>query len=364
MTLVPPSVHRTADLRWDLPPLVRLFGTRPVLVTDTGIAGTGLAEAVAACIDARVVTVPSGEPQGETVAALARELSTADVVVALGGGSVLDTAKLAGRLVREPDGLADRLLAANPFPVGLPVVALPTTSGSGAEVTRTAVVTHNGRKTWAWEESLRPELAVLAPELCAGVPPAVVRAAGLDAFVHAVEAATGARRTPELSSAGFLAAHAIVQSLAESLEGDSAARGRMMEAATAAGVAIDHGGTGIGHAVGHALGSICAIPHGLAVMLGLLAGLEWTLRQAPQPFAGLAEILGVEVDELPERLEAFAAQVGFDDAIGTYMPPVLSDLAAEMLAEDHLPMRRNAARPITEDDVGEVAELVIARWSA
>lgn len=350
------------DLAMDLPGLVAGFGQRPIVVTDSAIAAAGVADPVFQCLGADRVVLPGGEPVAESVGTLAQRLVPGDVAVAVGGGSVIDTVKLAARLVDDPTGLEGRLLGAAPFPAGIGVIALPTTSGSGAEVTRTAIVSHRGRKTWAWDERLRPDLAVLAPALCAATPVPVARAAGLDAFVHAVEAATGRRRTEPIATLGFAAAATIATRLPASLAGDRQARRAMMQAAADAGIAIDHCGTGIGHAVGHALASVGAIPHGLAVMLGLRAGLEWTLEQAGAPYDELAEALGTRVGELPGVVDRMLEAVGFDEALTGWAPPSMSVLVSEMRSVDHLPMRENNARQIGDDDLPVLADLVLRRW--
>ncbi|MEX1044334.1 MAG: iron-containing alcohol dehydrogenase [Acidimicrobiia bacterium] len=369
MISLPATVKRTLDLSRDLAGLVGEVGSHPVIVTDSQLAAAGVAGAVVSALGCAVTSVPPGEPTSESVSVLAHALSESgtDVVVAVGGGSVIDSAKLAARLVADPTGLTRRLLSANPFPPGASVVALPTTSGSGAEVTRTAIVSHSGHKTWAWDERLRPELAVLAPELTASTPRSVAVAAGLDAFVHAVEAGTGQRATAEITRLGFTAAGILHDSLPNALahpEGVDA-RARVMDAATAAGVAIDECGTGIGHAVGHALASIVSIPHGLAVMLGFRAGLEWTLETSGDAYRGLASALGTgeSPDVLPAAVDLLLADVGFRAEIDRYAPPTADQLADEMASPDHQPMCRNNARVIGASDVGEIAELVIRFWS-
>lgn len=310
-----------------------------------------------------LVEVPRGEPRVDTVEDLAARLAPYDVVVAIGGGSVLDSAKLAARLRDEPDRLPAKLLGAEPIREGgAAVVAVPTTSGSGAEVTRTAVVSHLGRKSWAWDERLRPDRALLCSDLAATTPPQVALAAGLDAFAHAVEAGTGRRATPQVSALGFEAAREVREHLADSLGARREARTAMMVAATGAGCAIDMAGTGIGHAVGHALGSLMTIPHGLAVMAGLRAGVGWTVEGAPDRFTGLAESLGCTIEGLPEVVDDFCEEVGFTDALARWTPPTVDELAEEMLHPDHLPMRQNNARPI--EDVLVVARLVVGGWPA
>lgn len=367
MITLPDFVRTTRSVADDAVGVVGELGSSPVVVTDAVLLAAGAAN-VRGALGCDVIVVPGGEPIVETVGALAGDLAErgSDVVVAVGGGSVLDTAKLAARLVADPHGLAARLRATAPFPTGAAVVALPTTAGSGAEVTRTAIVSHNGHKTWAWDERLRPDRAILAPELIATTPRPVALAAGLDAFCHAVEAATGRRHTPQMRALGFEAAAVVHRQLEKSLQGssDDPARTDMMRAATAAGIVIDHCGTGIGHAVGHALASIVTIPHGLAVMLGLRAGLEWTLESAADAYVGLDEGLGSAggVSGLPAVFDDLLDRVGFWAELDRWPRPSAGELAAEMQAADHQPMCQNNARAIASADIESVAQAVLEAW--
>jgi alcohol dehydrogenase class IV len=302
---------------------------------------------------------------GSSVSHLARQLArgSADVVVAVGGGSVIDTVKLSARLVEDPDGLDSRLLSAAPFPPGLKVVAIPTTAGSGAEVTRTAIVSQGARKSWAWDEALRPDLAVLAPDLTLGLPRAITVASGLDAFAHAVEAVTGQRATPAVADLGLSAVRSIGTSLPEVVANPGSRSGRkeLLIGASAAGLAIDECGTGIGHAVGHALGSLVKIPHGLAVMLGLRAGLEWTLEGADDRYAPIYDALSAR--DLPRSFDELLDRVGFQDELAKWQPPTESELVAELAWEEHQPMCRNNARPIAESDHAMLAHLTLGWWN-
>jgi alcohol dehydrogenase len=344
------------------------YGSRPAVVTDRILAESTTVAPVASALGERLYVIDPGEPSSVQVTKLANELADGriDVAVAVGGGSVIDTAKLAARLVSEPEGLSERLLSAAPFPeVTAAVVAVPTTAGSGAEVTRTAIVTYEGRKSWAWDERLRPEAAVLSAEMTASTPRPVALAAGLDAFSHAVEAATGRRSVAAVRSLGFDAAASIHRLLPDVLR-DGGERGRLelAMAATVAGTAIDNCGTGVGHAVGHAVGSLVRLPHGLAVALGLRAGLAWTLERASDAYAGLSARLaaGARTGDLPRIFEEFLQSVGFDEELVRHAAPDLDELVAEMAFAEHRPMRENNARPIEDGDVRDIAELALRGW--
>ena len=368
MIALPSFVRTVDDLSESLPGITSQVGAHPVIVSDVVLSESGLVRAAEQALGSDVLRVPAGEPTSAAVADLAHDLAGrgCDVVVAIGGGSVLDTAKLAARLITDPTGLERRLLGAAPFPPGVGVVAVPTTAGSGAEVTRTAIVTHAGRKTWAWDERLRPDAAVLSPQLTLGLPHSITVSSGLDAFVHAVEAATGLRSAPAHAALGFEAAATVHDYLPEVVERPDSweARRAMLEAAAAAGVAIDHCGTGVGHAVGHALASLVPIPHGLAVMLGLRAGLEWTLEQAQPAYAGLAHALGSSsVTALLAAIDRLLEAVGFQQELARWERPTAAALAGEMASVDHQPMCRNNARPIGPDDHAPLADMVMEYWT-
>lgn len=368
MIALPPTVKQTDSIASELGGYVSELGRVPVIISDPTLLAAGVVDPVQTALGCDVLAVPGGEPVSASVGELAKQLAArkVDAVIAVGGGSVIDTAKLGARLIADPDGLGRRLRSAEAFESGAAVIAMPTTSGAGAEVTRTAIVTHQGHKTWAWDERLRPELAILAPELTAATPRPIAVAAGLDALVHAVEAGTGLRSTPEITALGCEAAAVLVGALAAAISdpGEVEARGAVMQAATAAGIAIDHCGTGIGHAVGHALGSVGSIPHGLAVMLGLRAGLEWTLASASDRYApyAAAVVPGGAVAGLAATIDGLLDAVGFWEELVKWDRPDAEVLAVEMTMMDHQPMCANNARPISADDIADVAALVVEAW--
>ena len=133
----------------------------------------------------------------------------------------------------------------------------------------------------------------------------------------------------------------------------------MLVAASAAGAGIDHCGTGLGHAIGHALGSLATVPHGLSVMLGTLVSVDWNTEGAPARFADLAPDVPGEVRRLAERVgfERLLAPV----ASGQTIDP--ATLAAELVREEHRPMRINSAVPATESEVPWLAAAVAQEWN-
>lgn len=275
-----------------------------LLVADQGVVRAGLVERVLGALARRPIEVVlfaelAGEPRAAEVdqaAALARS-SKARAVIGLGGGSALDLAKLAaatapGEAPAEAYALAARALPAQ----ALPSICIPTTAGTGAEVTRTAIFADGaGRKVWAWGEALRPKLALLDPTLSVTLPAFVTAITGLDALVHGIEAATNRRGNAFTDALALHAIRLVADHLPAAVERPDSivARGGMLCGASLAGLAIDGAGTAIAHALGHALGTISQVPHGRAVALSLRVALPWNAEAAPRRHLAVAEAMGL-----------------------------------------------------------------------
>lgn len=178
---------------------------RVMVLSDRGVVAAGLVDralaALAECgLSTTVFAELEGEPHAELIdrAAAAARSSGAAVVVTLGGGSALDVGTMTAAIAPARAAAEDFALCARPMPAGaLPIVCVPTTAGTGAEVTATAVFADgNGRKVWAWDEALRPRLALLDPSLTTGLPRSLTAITGLDALAHAIEAASSRRASP------------------------------------------------------------------------------------------------------------------------------------------------------------------------
>ncbi|SMF44414.1 Alcohol dehydrogenase, class IV [Tistlia consotensis] len=306
--------------------------------------------------------------QVEAAAAAARALGAA-AVVGLGGGSALDVAKLAACVAPGRRRAADYALAANPFPAGsLPAVLIPTTAGTGSEATRTAIMTlDDGAKVWAWGEEMTAEIALLDPELTVGLPPHLTAATGIDALVHAVEAATNRNRHP-LGQAPALEAIALVARhlpTAVAEPGNLEARGAVQLAAWLAGRAIDVSGTGIAHAIGHALGALGHVHHGRAVGLCLGVALADNAAAAWDAHRDVAIALGLtrEQDWTPGRLsaayDALVDRVGLDRRL---VHPRLDpgSLLAETLKPENRPMLAANCRAYSEAELGGFCRRLLA----
>ena len=341
-------------------------------VLDGAVAANGYGTRVAQAFDGTDVlihVVPPGEPTVGSVdaAVVAARPLPAPLVVGVGGGSALDTAKQAAIVLAAGPGIEHYLLARHPIAGRRPIVAIPTTSGTGAEVTRTCVLTdHSGRKVWTWGDEMLPDVVILDPLATVTMPPAITASSGLDAFVHALEAVTGQRRAARPPEPALTALGLVVEHLPGAVDDgqDVLARAGMQEAAYLAGTAIDGCGTGMAHAIGHALGTLHHIPHGAAVAIGLQAALAWNVAGAPEAFAPVGVALGVPVAGLPDRFERLCHASGFP-AVVAALPnhPLLAPaIANAMVAEENLPMYRNNVRLASDAERRELAARTVAVW--
>jgi len=262
--------------------LAELGIKRLFVVTDPFFMKNGQAKAVAEQAKAEQVTyfdkvIP--DPTVELVAegaGLVRQAQP-DTVVALGGGSAMDCAKAMAYF----SGLQTRL------------VAIPTTSGSGAEVTDFAILTHAGIKHPLVEERLRPEVAILDSDLLASLPPSLVADAGFDILAHAAEAvvATGAGAvTDALAKDAFSVAFG---ALPASFHGNTTVRQSIHTAAAMAGMAFSQAGLGLCHAMAHALGGLFHVPHGRLNAILLPAVIDCNAYGAGAKYAALARAAGL-----------------------------------------------------------------------
>ncbi|MSP87613.1 MAG: iron-containing alcohol dehydrogenase [Alphaproteobacteria bacterium] len=357
-------------------------GARVLVVGDAGMARLGLVERVREILarsgHAAVTFADlAGEPTDAAIdaaAALARQHG-AGLVVGIGGGSALDTAKLAAGIAPADRPALAYGLCAIPLPAKpLRKILVPTTAGTGSETTRTSVFADStGRKLWAWGDELRADLSLLDPALAVELPRHLTAATGVDALVHAIEAATVKRANPVATAFALEAIRLGAAHLPRAVDrpDDIAARGAMAIAAALAGLAIDIAGTGIAHAIGHALGTIAKVHHGRAVGLCLRAALAWNAEAAPESHAAVARALGVADHGQGNAALAAAGAAAYAallDRAG--LPLSLADhgLGAKDAARlvqismdaENAPMRDNNARAVGGGDMARLAHAVLA----
>jgi alcohol dehydrogenase len=367
-----PQIFGGPDALKQLPGLIAASGANSVaVIADAAVEGNGFLERLTAVLpDIQTFIVAPGEPtcaETNRAADFARMLSH-PLILGVGGGSALDIAKQVAAVIRAPEGIEHYLLCANPFAGRAPLITVPTTSGTGAEVTRTCVVSDDaGRKLWTWGEELLPDAVILDPAVTASMPPFVTAATGLDALVHAIEAATSGRHNEVARASALQAVRLIRQALPKAVQdgSDLTARQQMQEAALLAGIAIDNCGTGVAHCIGHALGTLYHLPHGVAVTVALEAALPWNIGESAA-YEGVALAFGVSVPELPAAFSALLDATGLNEAVRR-APEVQIDpaqLAVLMRAPENLPMLSNNARLAQPSDDLQLAEQTARLWAA
>jgi alcohol dehydrogenase class IV len=275
-----------------LPELARGFGTRPLLVTG---ASPDRAGAVVSALSAEMFSVP-GEPTVDLVREGARRAQQAscDVVVAIGGGSVIDAGKAIAALVTnggEPFDFLEVVGKGRAVSIApLPLIAVPTTAGTGSEVTRNAVLGsgEHGVKASMRSPLMLPKVALIDPELTYGLPPAVTASTGLDALTQLIEPYVSKRANPLvdpfcLEGIG-LAARALRRAYRDG--NDREARREMAQASLFGGLALANAGLGIVHGFASPLGGSSNAPHGAlcAALLphGMAANVAALRARAPQ----------------------------------------------------------------------------------
>jgi len=280
----------------------RLDVTRPLLVTDPGLVAIGLVQPVlAALAEAGLAPllfdqVREDPPEATVMAAtaLARD-GAVDGVIAVGGGSSMDVAKVVAVLLGGSQSLADIYGVGQVAGRRLPLILVPTTAGTGSEVTPVAVIT-TGETTKAGVSSpvLLPDVAVLDATLTLGLPPAVTAMTGIDAMVHAIEAYTSRHKKNPLSDT--LAVNAL-QLLSRNIRtavhqgSNQPARENMLLGACLAGQAFANAPVAAVHALAYPLGGHYHIPHGLSNSLVLPSVLEFNAPAAVELYAELAEVI-------------------------------------------------------------------------
>lgn len=285
--------------------LDEIEGHRAFIVTDAALVKLGLVERVkahleSAGLEVRVFAEVEPDPSVQTVlrgAQIAAEYSP-DWIVGLGGGSAMDAAKAIWILYERPDIEPSEI---NPFiRLGLRqkahMITIPTTSGTGAEVTWAIVLTdtEEKRKMALGNREAVADIAIVDPEMAAGMPPQLTADTGLDALTHAVEGYTCAWHTDLTDGLCLQAVRLIFEYLPRAVAdgSDMLARERLHNAATAAGLGFGNSLAAMAHSMGHTFGAVFHVPHGRAVGLFLPYTIEFGAREAPERFAELSALTG------------------------------------------------------------------------
>ncbi|MGY3963315.1 iron-containing alcohol dehydrogenase [Aeromonas veronii] len=280
--------------------LASLGARRPLLLTDKGVNATGLATLLANVLAEGELPVAaiwdeipadSSTAVVERIAKRYRELDC-DSLVALGGGSVIDTAKAVNILTSMGgEHLLDYSGAGCLTRPLKPLAVVPTTAGTGSEVTLVAVIKDeaSGRKVPFTSPFLLPQLAVLDPRLTQGLPLNITAATAMDAMTHAIEAFIGTAKNPVSDALALMAVEKIASALPQIIHDpqNKQLRLQLAEGSTLAGMAFSNSMVGLVHALGHSLGARCHLPHGLCMNLFLPTVLDYNRPEVDSELARL-----------------------------------------------------------------------------
>ena len=269
--------------------LNQLQSRQPLILTDPGVANVGVIELVKKALigsDQFTISVYSRVPPDSSpavvneVAGFFRE-NECDSIIAVGGGSVLDTGKAVNIVISEGVDDIMQLEGSKLRKPMKPFIAVPTTAGTGSEVTYAAMIrdSHQHVKVLFASYQLFPDVAILDPRMTRSLPPLVTAATAMDAMSHAMEAYISNQKNPFSDAYGFTAIKLIRENLLRVIEDGDDLQGRfyLANAACMAGAAFSNSGVGLVHALGHALGGVCGVPHGVAVNIFLPHGLEYNM---------------------------------------------------------------------------------------
>src|SRR5271157_189502 len=305
-----------------LPDEVKRLGRKKIMViTDPGLVRTGIVGRLEDLLVGAGFTMHrfdgvEPDPRYEIASQAADRTKDvgADLVVGIGGGSSLDIAKVASILVTNNDPVSSFFgedMVPNP---GLTTILVPTTAGTGSEVTPIAILSDYGEKLKKGIVSpyLFPAVAMLDAELTVGLPASVTAATGMDALIHAVEAYTSRNATPFTDMLALEAIRRIFRHIRTAFANGSnlEARGGMLEGSLLAGMAFANAGVTAVHAFAYPIGAEFHIPHGVANSIMLTAVMEFNMLGNLPKFAHMAGLFGENIRGLSERQAAQAAVQG------------------------------------------------------
>lgn len=292
-----------------------LGAAKVMIVTDQGVAGVGILDRVIGILEkSRIACGVFGqvekEPSLENVEHAYREASGAScqAVVGLGGGSSIDVAKMVAVLLKYGGNLRDYLGIDKVPGRGIPTVLVPTTAGTGSEVSKYAIFDNREAKTKLGVVShhLIADLAVVDPELTVSMPPAVTASTGADAFIHAVEGYVAVKASPLSDLFALEAVRIIYENLpAAFADGQNIpARYQMAYGSMLGGIVLNIAGASSSHALAYPIGSEYHVPHGIGCMLTFLEVMEYFAMADVPKFSRMAQAMGVKTENMSLRQAA------------------------------------------------------------
>lgn len=314
---------------------------RVLIVTDPGVVKAGIHDKIVNCLKNNKIEyeIFDGVEPDPSIATATRAAEVgkgfrAEVFVALGGGSAIDTAKSAALLTGNNENLKHFAGVNKVKKPGLPVIAIPTTAGTGSEVTVFAVMSdpENNEKFTISSPLIAPRVAILDPVLTLTLPPTMTAYTGMDALTHAVEAYTSVIAQPATDAFALKAIDLIMHNLRVAVgRGDNLqARENMLQAALLAGIAFNNAFLGLSHAIASPLGGYFHIAHGLANAIMLPHVMRYNLLTAADKFAIISNLLGLSGCESNSRVLARKAVEAVESlARDINIPARLRDVGAK-----------------------------------
>jgi len=342
----PPRLIMGADALETAAAELATLGTHALVVTDPGIVAAGIHATVTHVLGSALPTTTFadvvGNPDIATVrrADATRRASGADVIVAIGGGSSIDVAKSVAVLGANGGDIADYEGVDRFTNRPLPVLVVPTTVGSGSEVTKGAVIMNPETqvKMIIVSDLMFATIAVLDPRVVARLPGRIAATTGMDALTHAIEAYVAKGANPVTDALNLGAIEIIGKNLVAASRGDADALYNMLVASSMAGIGFHDAGLGAVHALANTLGAHFGVHHGTANALFLPYVIDFNIPAAPARFARIAAALGEDV-------------VGLDDA----QAALRASAAVHRLADETGVPRRLADVNVPADAIGELA---------
>jgi alcohol dehydrogenase class IV len=345
---VPTDIHFGNGVVATLQKRIRSLGAdRVFLVTDAGIRTAGILQKVldllsSAQIGCEVYDEVKQDSGSNLIAEATERLrkSKAEVVIGIGGGSALDTAKAVATLLTNPGSILDYTGLHKVKNRLLPVIAIPTTAGTGSEVSLWSVFTNDetGLKVAVGSVYVYPMIALCDPELTLELPPLMTAATGMDALAHGIECYTNNACQPISAALAWNAIQLIGRHLRNAVSNGAnrEARYAMLVASTMAGIAMNPTRLGLAHALAMPLGSWdLRIPHGIAIAVTLPRVMKFNWVSAPDRFAAVARALGQPVDQLSPAHAAECAVAAVEElASDIHIPKGLGEYR---LRSSHIP---------------------------
>ena len=340
---------------------------KPLIVSDQGVVKSGTIQHVLDLLTVEYSIYDSVKPEPELEQVQDcidfYHLHQSDAVIAVGGGSALDIAKCVAALAEQTGDIRDYVGNEKIKNRAIPLIVVPTTSGTGSEVTNIAILSDNANqmKKGIVSDALLPDIAIVSPLMSVSCPASVTAASGVDALVHAIEAYISVNHSEITDALALPAIELIVQYLPQAYvhPNNLIAREKMATASLMAGLAFGNAGVGAVHALAYPLGGKYKMPHGVSNALMLPFVLKWNVLGCAERLSHIATLLKLAVTEnhtanaetLVEFLHQFCKQLNIPSGLRSFgiAQEDIPALAAEAIKVERL--LKNNPRQLSLQDI-------------